>query len=53
MIEKIIRSVQSIPAFPMTVQKVAELVSREDYAVADLVNLIKYDQAITAIELIS
>lgn len=48
MIEKIIRSVQSIPAFPMTVQKVAELVSREDYAVADLVNLIKYDQAITA-----
>ena len=48
MIEKIIRSVQSIPAFPMTVQKVSELVSREDYAVADLVNLIKYDQAITA-----
>ncbi|MBN1546248.1 MAG: HDOD domain-containing protein [Syntrophaceae bacterium] len=48
MLEKIIRSVQSIPAFPMTVQKVAELVSREDYAVADLVNVIKYDQAITA-----
>lgn len=48
MIEKIIRSVQSMPAFPMTVQKVTELVSREDYAVADLVNLIKYDQAITA-----
>ncbi len=48
MLEKIIRSVQSIPAFPMTVQKVAELVSRDDYAVADLVNLIKYDQAITA-----
>lgn len=48
MIEKIIRSVQSIPAFPMTVHKVAELVSQEDYAVTDLVNLIKYDQAITA-----
>jgi len=47
-IEKIIHSVQSIPAFPMTVQKVTELVSREDYAVADLVNLIKCDQAITA-----
>jgi putative nucleotidyltransferase with HDIG domain len=48
MIEKIIRSVQSIPAFPMTVHKVAELVSQEDYAVTDLVNLIKFDQAITA-----
>ncbi len=48
MLEKIIRSVQSIPAFPMTVQKVAQLVSREDYAMADLVNVIKYDQSITA-----
>jgi putative nucleotidyltransferase with HDIG domain len=48
MIEKIIRSVQSMPAFPMTIQKVTKLLSQEDYAVADLVNLIKYDQAITA-----
>jgi putative nucleotidyltransferase with HDIG domain len=32
----------------MTVHKVAELVSQEDYAVTDLVNLIKFDQAITA-----
>ncbi|MFA7683600.1 MAG: HDOD domain-containing protein [Syntrophales bacterium] len=48
MLEKIIRSVQSIPAFPMTIQKVTEVVSRGDYAIADLVKLIKYDQAIAA-----
>ncbi|MCE5262125.1 MAG: HDOD domain-containing protein [Deltaproteobacteria bacterium] len=37
-----------IPAFPASIQKVAELLKDEDYAVADVVNVIKHDQAIAA-----
>ncbi len=47
-IDSILKSVNMIPAFPAAVQKVAELLSDEDYAVADVVNVIKHDQAIAA-----
>ena len=47
-IDSILKSVDMIPAFPLAIQKVTELLSDKDYAVADVVNVIKYDQAITA-----
>jgi putative nucleotidyltransferase with HDIG domain len=47
-IDSILESVDMIPAFPAAVQKVAELLSNEDYAVVDVVNVIKHDQAIAA-----
>jgi putative nucleotidyltransferase with HDIG domain len=47
-IDSILKSVDMIPAFPAAVQKVAELLRDEDYAVADVVNVIKHDQAIAA-----
>jgi putative nucleotidyltransferase with HDIG domain len=48
MIDSIIRSIDNIPAFPATIQRVVELLSNDDYAVDDLVNVIKFDQAVTA-----
>jgi len=48
MLEKIIQSVKSIPAFPSVVHKIMLMVTQEDYLVADLVKLIEYDQSITA-----
>jgi putative nucleotidyltransferase with HDIG domain len=48
MIDSILKSIDKIPAFPATIQKVVELLRDEDYAVNDLVNVIKYDQAVTA-----
>lgn len=47
-IDSILKSVDMIPAFPAAIQKVAELLSDEDYVVADVVNVIKHDQAIAA-----
>jgi putative nucleotidyltransferase with HDIG domain len=48
MIDSIIKSIEKIPAFPATIQKVTELLRDDDYAVADVANVIKYDQAIAA-----
>ncbi|HOG16722.1 MAG TPA: HDOD domain-containing protein [Syntrophales bacterium] len=48
MIDRILRSVQNIPAFPETVQKVMALLRNEDYSVADVTQAIRYDQGITA-----
>ncbi len=48
MIEKILLSIKQLPAFPTTVHKVSELLKNEDYDVNDVVNVIKYDQGITA-----
>jgi len=48
MIDSILKSIDRIPAFPATIQKVAELLRNDDYAVADVANVIKYDQAIAA-----
>lgn len=48
MIDGILKSVGTIPAFPATLQKVSELLRDDDYAVGDVVDVIKYDQAIAA-----
>ena len=48
MIDGIIKSIQEIPAFPATIQKVAELLSDDDFSVAAVANVIKFDQAIAA-----
>jgi putative nucleotidyltransferase with HDIG domain len=48
MIERILRSIQHVPAFPMTIQKVMELLRDENYSVQEVSNVIKFDQAITA-----
>jgi putative nucleotidyltransferase with HDIG domain len=47
-IDSILKSVGMIPAFPAAAQKVSELLSDPDYAVVDVVNVIKHDQAIAA-----
>ncbi len=47
-VERILRSIQEIPAFPGTVQKVAELIAHPDYHVSDVVAVIQYDPSITA-----
>jgi putative nucleotidyltransferase with HDIG domain len=47
-IDSILKSVDMIPAFPAAIQKVSELLRDEDYEVADVVNVIKHDQAIAA-----
>ncbi len=48
MIEKILHSIKKLPAFPMTIQRVIELLRNDDYSVNDVANVIKYDQAIAA-----
>jgi putative nucleotidyltransferase with HDIG domain len=48
MIDKILKSLEHIPAFPITILKVNEMLCDDDYSVADMVNLIKYDQAMAA-----
>jgi putative nucleotidyltransferase with HDIG domain len=48
MIDKILMSIKKLPAFPMTIQRVIELLKDDDYAVNDVANVIKYDQAIAA-----
>ena len=47
-IDSILKSIDKIPPFPATVQKVIELLDDDDYAVTDLVNVIKFDQAVAA-----
>ncbi|MFH1078931.1 MAG: HDOD domain-containing protein, partial [Pseudomonadota bacterium] len=48
MIEKILRSVQHVPAFPITIQKVTALLQDENFSVPEVTSIIRYDQAITA-----
>ena len=48
MIEKILLSIKQLPAFPTIVHRVSELLKNDDYDVNEVVNVIKYDQAITA-----
>jgi putative nucleotidyltransferase with HDIG domain len=48
MIDSILKSIKKIPAFPATIQRVTQLLRNEDYAVADVVNVVKYDQSIAA-----
>jgi putative nucleotidyltransferase with HDIG domain len=48
MIEKILHSIKKLPAFPMTIQRVIEIMRNDDYSVHEVANIIKYDQAIVA-----
>ncbi len=48
MIDKILRSIEHIPSFPQTILKVSEILRDEDYSVNELVDMIKYDQAMAA-----
>lgn len=47
-VEKILQKIDTVPAFPATVQKAWELINDPDYSVSELVKVIEYDQAITA-----
>jgi putative nucleotidyltransferase with HDIG domain len=47
-IDKILKSLDNIPAFPMTIMKVSEMLRDDDYSITDMVNLIRYDQAMAA-----
>jgi len=48
MIDKVLQSIKTIPAFPETVFKALQLVRSGDYSVMDMANVIKYDPSITA-----
>jgi putative nucleotidyltransferase with HDIG domain len=48
MIDRILKSIEHIPAFPATIQKVVDLLHDDDYRVADVVEVIGYDPAIAA-----
>lgn len=48
MIASVLKSIERIPAFPATIQKVIDLLHDDDYRVADVVKVIGYDQAIAA-----
>jgi putative nucleotidyltransferase with HDIG domain len=47
-VDRILKSINTIPAFPATGNKVAQLLSKPDYSVAQVANVIKYDPSITA-----
>ncbi|MEE9911255.1 MAG: HDOD domain-containing protein [Deltaproteobacteria bacterium] len=47
-INRILKSIETIPAFPATGNKVAQLLSKPDYSVLQVANIIKYDPSITA-----
>lgn len=47
-IDSIIQSIDKIPAYPAAIQRVTELLSDEDYSVAEIANVIKLDQALAA-----
>jgi putative nucleotidyltransferase with HDIG domain len=47
MINKLIKSVGNLPAFPATVVKVMGLLSGDDYSLAEVAKVISFDQSIT------
>jgi putative nucleotidyltransferase with HDIG domain len=47
-VDRILKSINSIPAFPATGNKVAQLLNKPDYSVLQVANVIKYDPSITA-----
>ncbi|HOC59458.1 MAG TPA: HDOD domain-containing protein [Smithellaceae bacterium] len=47
-VNRILKSIDAIPAFPATGNKVSQLLSRPDFSVAEVSNVIKYDPSITA-----
>jgi len=47
-VNRILKSIDSIPAFPATGNKVAQLLNKADYSVLQVANVIKLDPSITA-----
>lgn len=47
-LEKIIRSIDSIPPFPQVAMRVLEIAKDPDAGAADIVDVLQYDQAVTA-----
>jgi len=47
-VDRILKSINTIPAFPETGNKVAQLLRKPDYSVNEVANVIKYDPSITA-----
>jgi len=47
-INRILKSIDNIPAFPATGNKVAQLLNKADYSVLQVANVIKFDPSITA-----
>lgn len=47
-LDRILKSINTIPAFPETGNKVAQLLTKPDYSVNEVANVIKYDPSITA-----
>ena len=47
-VNRILKSIESIPAFPATGNKVAQLLNKADYSVLQVANVIKLDPSITA-----
>jgi putative nucleotidyltransferase with HDIG domain len=47
-IDRILKSIDTIPAFPATGNKVAQLLNKADYSVLQVANVVKFDPSITA-----
>lgn len=47
-VDRILKSINTIPAFPATGNKVAQLLVKPDYSVNEVANVIKFDPSITA-----
>ena len=47
-LDRILKSINTIPAFPATGNKVAQLLTKPDYSVNEVANVIKFDPSITA-----
>ena len=47
-VDKILKKIDRIPAFPATIRKVWDVMKDPDYSMENLVTVIEYDQAITA-----
>jgi putative nucleotidyltransferase with HDIG domain len=46
--EEILKSIKNIPAFPAAALKVMNLIDDPDFSITDVVDVVKYDQAIAA-----
>jgi putative nucleotidyltransferase with HDIG domain len=47
-VDRILKSIITIPAFPATGNKVAQLLNQVDYSIVQVANIIKFDPSITA-----
>jgi putative nucleotidyltransferase with HDIG domain len=47
-VDRILKSINTIPAFPATGNKVTQLLKKPDYSVNEVANVIKFDPSITA-----